>query len=211
MIFSPRSNLEALEWYASRMDNANTASFLTAAFGVHDLFENVFSTKKNNLRYLMLEREDEDMETLGSWKYNRISVGNVLKENEFERWLTEMLTGFNRHVKYIHTKYMLIDPLSNDPIIITGSANFSNASTNDNDENMIVIRGDTRVVDIYLTEFMRLFMHFYFRTIVNGIGPAESDPEAGYLKDNDSWLLPYYQSDTPKCKERLYFAGKNPF
>ena len=159
----------------------------------------------------MLESEDEDMEKLRSWKFNRISIGNVLGENKFEHWLTERLTGFNKHVKYIHTKYMLIDPLGDDPLVITGSANFSEASTTENDENMLVIRGDTRVADIYLTEYMRLFMHFYFRTIVNGIGPAESNPAAGYLKDSDSWLLPYYEPDTPKCKERLYFAGEHPF
>jgi PLD-like domain len=210
-IFSPLKDLKVLEWYVSRMDEANSATFLTAAFGVNDLFENVFSTKKNCLRYLMLESEDEDMEKLRSWKFNRIAIGNVLGENLFEHWLKEMLTGFNRHVKYIHTKYMLIDPLSDDPIVITGSANFSNASTKNNDENMLVVRGDTRVADIYLTEFMRLFMHFYFRTIVNGIGPVESDPDAGYLKDDDSWLSSYYLHDTPKYKERLYFAGVNPF
>jgi hypothetical protein len=211
VIFSPLKGLKALEWYASCMDNAGTATFLTAAFGVHDLFEDIFSAKKNRLRYLMLETEDEDMEKLRSWKFNRIAIGNVLGENLFEQWLKEMLTGFNEHVKYVHTKYMLLDPLSDDPLIIVGSANFSDASTTKNDENMLLIRGDTRVADIYLTEFMRLFMHFYFRTIVNGIGPAESDPDAGFLKDNDSWLVPYYQNNTPKCKERLYFAGKKPF
>ena len=211
VIFSPLKGLEALEWYVSRMNKANTASFLTAAFGVHDLFEDVFATKKNRLHYLILESEDEDMEKLRSWKFNRIAIGNVLNENKFEQWLKEMLTGFNKHVKYIHTKYMLIDPLSDDPLIITGSANFSDASTTKNDENMLVIRGDTRVADIYLTEFMRLFMHFYFRSVVNGIGPAKSDPDAGFLKDDERWLLPYYQANTPKCKERLYFAGKKPF
>jgi phosphatidylserine/phosphatidylglycerophosphate/cardiolipin synthase-like enzyme len=108
---------------------------------------------------------------------------------------------------------MLVDPLCDDPLIITGSANFSDASTTKNDENMLVIRGDTRVADIYLTEFMRLFMHFYFRTIVNGIGPAESDPDAGFLKDDDSWLLPYYQNNTPKCKMQrtTLFCWKNSF
>jgi phosphatidylserine/phosphatidylglycerophosphate/cardiolipin synthase-like enzyme len=207
IIFSPRTSLEALEWYASRMDAANTATFLTAAFGVHDFFENVFSTQKNNLRYLVLESEDEDMEKLRSWKFNRISIGKVLDENKFEHWLTRTVTGLNRHVKYIHTKYLLIDPLSDDPLIITGSANFSEPSTTDNDENMLVIRGDARVADIYLTEFMRLFMYFYLRLIVNGLGPAEFDPEVGFLKDDDNWLLPYYEIDNPKCKERLYFAG----
>jgi phosphatidylserine/phosphatidylglycerophosphate/cardiolipin synthase-like enzyme len=211
VIFSPRKDLKALEWYASRMDQANNTTFLTAAFGVDDHFEAVFAKKRNCLRYLMLETEDNHMEKLGNWKFNRIAIGNVLGENLFEHWLKEQLTGFNRHVKYIHTKYMLVDPLSNDPIIITGSGNFSNASIRNNDENMLVIRGDTRVADIYLTEFMRLFMHFYFRTIVNSTGPAELDPDAGYLKDDDSWLLPYYQSDNTKSRERLYFAGKNPF
>jgi len=89
----------------------------------------------------MLETEDNHMEKLESWKFNRIAIGNVLEENLFEHWLKEQLTGFNRHVKYIHTKYMLVDPLSNDPIIITGSGNFSNASIRNNDENMLVIRG----------------------------------------------------------------------
>ncbi len=68
---------------------------------------------------------------------------------------------------------------------------------------MLVIRGDTRVADIYLTEFMRLFMHFYFQTIVNGIGR--------FPKNDDSWLSSYYQTDNFKCKERSYFAGKHPF
>lgn len=123
------------------MDQAHNTTFLTAAFGVDDHFEAVFSKKRNCLRYLMLETEDNHMEKLGSWKFNRIAIGNVLGENLFEHWLKERLTGFNRHVKYIHTKYMLVDPLSNDPIIITGSGNFSNASIRNNDENMLVIRG----------------------------------------------------------------------
>jgi hypothetical protein len=78
---------------------------------------------------------------------------------------------------------------------------------------MLVISGDKNVADIYLTEFMRLFMHFYFRMIANRIGPASPtvDPNAGYLKDDDSWMSPYYDTDHPKCNERLYFAGNNAF
>ncbi len=122
-------------------------------------------------------------------------------------WLKEKLTNLNNHVKYIHTNIYLIDPLSDDPIVITGSANFSNASTKNNDENMLIIRGDTQVADIYLTEFMRLFMHFYYRTIVKGIGFASTDPDKGFLKSDDSWSLPYYKQDTQKYRERLYFAA----
>lgn len=213
VFFSPRGDLEALKWYAKRMDEAGVASFLTAAFGVNDLFEQVFIAKKDRLRYLILDTKDDNMKQITAWKYNRVAVGNVLEENMFERWLKEHLTGFNEHVRYIHTKYMLIDPLNDAPLVVTGSANFSDKSTTQNDENMLVINGEKSVADIYLTEFMRLFMHFYFRMVANKIGAADPavDPDKGYLKGDDSWVLPYYQKDSPKCKERLYFAGDSPF
>ena len=70
---------------------------------------------------------------------------NRIVTNAFDRWLKEKLSGLNTHVQFIHTKYMLVDPLGDDPIVITGSANFSEASTVRNDENMLVIRGHARV------------------------------------------------------------------
>lgn len=57
-----------------------------------------------------------------------------------------------------------MDPLGADPIV-TGSANFSDASTRKNDENMIIVRGDRRAADIYFTEFNKLFNHYYFRGV----------------------------------------------
>jgi phosphatidylserine/phosphatidylglycerophosphate/cardiolipin synthase-like enzyme len=206
-LFSPLTNLEALRWYASRMDAASSAVFLTAAFGVNDLFEEVFAKDKDYLRYLLLEKEDTHMETLRLDPDVRIAVGDVLRENKFEVWMEEQLTNLNKNVRFIHTKYMLLDPLGDDPIVITGSANFSDASTRRNDENMLVIRGDTRVADIYLGEFMRLFNHFYFRYVVAGHKAGGGDARASYLKPDDSWREPYYRDGAPKQKERVYFAG----
>lgn len=214
-IFSPRSSLRALEWYAELMDAARTGVFLTAAFGITGVFEEVFSEDKDYLRYLMLEKEDNNMETLRRDADNRIAVGNVLGSNAFEDWMrerfqAERLTGLNRNVKFIHTKYMLIDPLSDDPIIVTGSANFSDASTRRNDENVLVIRGDTRVADIYLGEFMRLFNHFYFRFVAAGEGSFDAEEDGrpvSQLIPDDSWRRPYFKEDSVKQKERLYFAG----
>ena len=60
-VFSPRANLDVLTWYADRMDAADTAVFLTAAFGVNDLFEEVLEEQKPYLRYVLLESQDEDM------------------------------------------------------------------------------------------------------------------------------------------------------
>src|SRR6516225_7215312 len=201
--FSPRSNLDLLRWYARLMDKANTAVFFTAAFGVNDLFEEVLEHSKPYLRYVLLESADEEIASL----LNEVAVANILPQNEFERWMEEHLSGLNTHVKYIHTKYMIIDPLGKDPLLITGSANFSDASTRKNDENMLVIRGDKRIADLYLSEFMRLFNHFQFRGLAHAraaTGPASA---RSFLIPNGSWKTRYYQPGTPKYLERIYFAG----
>jgi phosphatidylserine/phosphatidylglycerophosphate/cardiolipin synthase-like enzyme len=201
--FSPRSNLDLLRWYARLMDKANTAVFFTAAFGVNDLFEEVLEHPKPYLRYVLLESADEEIASL----LNEVAVANILPQNEFERWMAEHLSGLNTHVKYIHTKYMIIDPLGKEPVLITGSANFSDASTRKNDENMLVIRGDKRIADLYLSEFMRLFNHFQFRGLAHARAATGPESARSFLVPNDSWKARYYQQDTPKYLERLYFAG----
>lgn len=100
--------------------------------------------------------------------------------------------GANTHVAYIHSKFLLRDPLGSDPIVVTGSANFSESSTKDNDENMLIIRGNQRVADIYFTEFNRLFNHYYFRSVRQSLRRRDGDePATGaslFLSEDDTWL-----------------------
>ncbi len=216
-IFSPRSSLEALEFYANLMDGARSSVFFTAAFGVNRLFRKVLATNKPYLRYLLLEKEDKDdeddpdIEIYKRDRENLVAIGSHLTDNVLEKWVMrnfarEDLTGLNKHVKYIHTKYMLVDPLSDDPTVVSGSANFSSASTRNNDENMLIIRGDTRVADIYLGEFMRLYHHYRFRAFANQASDSGETPKKLYLSEDDSWLRPYYASGTVKMQERKLFA-----
>ncbi len=205
VLFSPRSSLRALEWYAERMAEAKTAVFLTAAFGINELIERVLEEDKDYLRYVLLEKEDEDMEVLSRDPDNRFAVGATYGDTQLGNLLAERLSGLNRHVMYVHTKYALVDPLGDDPLVITGSANFSDASIKNNDENMLLIRGDARVADAYLGEFMRLFNHFFARNLVS----RQQDPSQSretYLKPDDSWREAHYR-EGPQQKERLYFAG----
>jgi phosphatidylserine/phosphatidylglycerophosphate/cardiolipin synthase-like enzyme len=206
VLFSPRSSLRALEWYAERMDAAESAVFLTAAFGISEPFERVLEEDRDYLRYVLLEKEDEDMEVLSRDPDNRFAVGGTFGDNPLGNLLLEeRLTGLNSRVFYVHTKYALVDPLSDDPIVISGSANFSEPSTKNNDENMLVVRGDTRVADVYLGEFMRLFNHFFVRDLVR----RQRDPSFSgetHLRSDDSWRNAHYL-DGPQRKERLYFAG----
>jgi phosphatidylserine/phosphatidylglycerophosphate/cardiolipin synthase-like enzyme len=218
VIFSPRGSIEALQYYADLMDKAQSGVFFTAAFGVNARLRRVLATDKPYLRYLLLEREDRpnaedpDIEMYRRDRENLVAVGSFLDDNVLETWVRtnfgqEELTGVNKHVKYIHTKYMLIDPLSDDPIVITGSANFSDASTKNNDENMLIIRGDTRVADIYLGEFMRLYTHYRFRAFAQEAAREGRPPQKLYLTADNSWTQPYYEQGSVKQQERLMFAG----
>ncbi len=127
---------------------------------------------------------------------------------EIESWfLEEELERQNGDgfVFYIHTKFLLVDPLSDDPLVCTGSANFSEGSLTANDENMLLIRGDTRVADIYLTEFDRIFRHFYSRDIINIIERAGGDAKVGTLNPKDTWTRAYYAADDAKRHKRQMF------
>ncbi len=208
-LFSPRDSLEALKWYSERMDKAEETVCLTAAFGVNTLFANILSKDKDYLRYLLLETRGNNFKVYSKDPDTQIAEGQIIADDTLLRWAREKLTGFNQHVKYIHNKFMLIDPLSELPTVITGSANFSDASTKENDENMLVICGDKRVADIYLGEFFRLFNHFYFRHVVSNM--ESEDPEKkniGYLKPDDSWAKKYFVPGSIKEKQRELFGGK---
>ncbi|UCC43313.1 MAG: hypothetical protein JSU65_09200, partial [Candidatus Zixiibacteriota bacterium] len=202
-----------------RLDAAKNSVFFTAAFSVADeIFEKVKTGKPVShgepyLRYLLLEGITGLMRPkyplMAECPQNRIAWGDILKiraggEDKHKQFI-ETLSGLNDHVNYLHTKYMLIDPLSDDPVVITGSANFSEASTVNNDENMLIIRGNKRVADIYLGEFMRLFNHFHERNVLNKRSDEEAE-QAIWLSPDDSWTKPYYTDGAQEQSERLLFS-----
>jgi phosphatidylserine/phosphatidylglycerophosphate/cardiolipin synthase-like enzyme len=208
-IFSPRGSLEALENYGELMKAAHESAFLTAAFGINDVFEKVMTKRPKCLRYALLESEGDNYTLFNREPSNRLAVGNRVPDGGFGEWVNEIRSPLNNHVYYIHTKYLLIDPLRDEPMVVTGSANFSDASTTKNDENMLIIRGDQRVADIYLGEFMRLFTHYRFRAWVNSLeGDAhKAGEDAAYLDETSAWAKEYYQPG-PKRQERELFSRK---
>lgn len=136
-----------------------------------------------------------------------IAAGAKLEPGDMEKFLGETLSGFNR-IQYIHTKFMLVDPLGNDPVVVTGSANLSQASQVANDENMLVIRGNTRVADIYFGAFTRIFGHLYSRYIGGKMKKlGSSDPDAGFLKEKVKDRVPQHFKKGLEQLRRFYFMG----
>ena len=222
-VFSPRTNLDMLNWYAGELGEARSLTCFTAAFGVNKVFLEVLSGKQSHLNYLFLDKwavrkdlAEKTKEELGHDRYNQVAVGShlegdVLSEYLADRWAKETFNPLSATVRYVHTKYMLVDPLGDDPVVITGSANFSDASTTGNDENMIVIRGDKRVADIYLGEFMRLWQHYRFRYVESAIAGGEmkgnDQYKPNYLDPTPKWSDPYFRKGSVKFMKRQAFAA----
>ena len=218
-VFSPRQGTDVLQWYAKIAQEARGALFMTFAFGMHKFFQDVYELNDHVLRVALMEKEGNgaglaqgkiDIARIRKRANVIIAVGNNIHINSFDRWLAERskLTK-EANVKYVHTKFMLADPLGPSPVVVTGSANFSKASTDTNEENMMVIRGSTRVADIYLGEFMRSYSHYAFReavAIAQRNGDTTFTPE--FLVPKDSWQDDYFKKDSSRWLRRRYFSGQ---
>jgi len=225
-VFSPRgTDLEALQWYADIAAGAKHGLFMTFAFGMHEKFKAVYRSNDSVLRMALMEKDwgnprrlaqdRQDIQLIRNRPNVVVAIGNRIVTNSFDRWLAELSRiDPGVHVYWIHTKYMLVDPLGPAPTVVTGSANFSKASTDTNDENMLVIRGDKRIADIYFGEYLRLYTHYAFREAVKFFMEKQAaghpeDWKPQFLVNDDTWMDPYFDpaDRTARNARRAYFAG----
>ena len=204
----------------ARCGNGNDASSVSPSLLRYVLLDNKPSEQSSAKKAASAEKNGKeylDYYDIKDIKQNRIAFGALLPpptnhENNSTADTNggECLTGLTSFVDYIHTKYMVLDALTDNPLVVTGSANFSMASTDKNDENMLIIQGDTSVADDYLTEFYRLFDHFKARDEYNEFVAKQKSAVSnvvgrswGDVVDDESWLLPYFDPESQLYKERL--------
>jgi phosphatidylserine/phosphatidylglycerophosphate/cardiolipin synthase-like enzyme len=227
-VFSPRPKSEMLKWYARRIEQAGQGVMFTAAFGVAEQLIPALARDRDFLRFILMEKPPSDKvrAQLCTDRDLIISYGAVLgemyrfkdgepvaleriKEFSLDKWL--LREDHFRHrgfVFFVHTKFLLIDPLSDHPLVFSGSANYSSNSLLHNDENMLLIRDQPRVADIYLTEFDRIFRHFYFRDVANEVEAKGDQAEGVFLAEDDRWTDSYFAPGEFKTRRReLLFAG----
>mgnify|MGYP001568001868 CR=1 FL=1 len=203
-LFSPRDG-KTLQWYADRMAGAQEIVCFTVAFTIAAPFAAVLKKQNDVTRYVLKDKNSAGDDDIRRDDDLLIAAGAKFGKNDLANFQAEVLTGFNKNL-YIHDKFLLIDPLSDDPIVITGSANFSPNSTTANDENMLIIRGNTDVADAYFGEFMRLFDHIYARHIITRkLSKTAKKNKRNYLAEDNSWTVSHRQG--PKARRRRRFHG----
>lgn len=154
---------------------------------------------------------------LGFWnEISGISKKNLVKTDD-DGDAGEPVKSTGAPEVYIHHKFIVIDAETDNPIIFTGSANFSGNSCYHNDENMLEIKGAPEVAKIYLVEFLRLYEHYRARTQFtenkNGKTPGANNSNNGkknktknpdlVLQKDYKWASKYYKAGSPEYKSRL--------
>jgi hypothetical protein len=213
-VFSPRASLDPLKLYVSLLDSATSSAHVTFAFGVPQVFTDALKDNDaaSHISFLLLEKKDVKSGLRAS---NNVyeAWGSYIEDDLLYRWTKETNAfemGLAKNVGYVHTKFLLRDPLGADPIVVTGSANFSEDSTKDgNDENMVIIRGDARTADIYFTEFNRLFSHYYFRAVHEATNGKDFSV---FLAEDDAWLASYAPGKLRQKRVDMFssMAGAQP-
>jgi len=125
-------------------------------------------------------------------------------------WEEEML---NYGQAIIHDKIVVIDPLSDNCTVITGSHNLGYKASYCNDENMLIIRGNKALATAYAVHILDVYEHYKYRAVLEqqayerSIGKGGDKPPVGkgILNVDDTWQNPYF--DGSKGQDREYFLG----
>ena len=225
-IFSPRSDTKMLKWYADRINGAANTVMFTAAFSVDDSIGGSLSKDRDFLRFVLMEKpptrkvaklfkSDRDIvvaygnvlgQTFLPNKKGELTLRRDIPDFKLDEWfMKEEHFRKSGHVFFVHLKMLLVDPMTPDPLVCSGSANFSVSSLRDNDENMVLVRGNTRIADIYLTEFDRLLRHFYFRDMAAELHGKGNEAKSKFLDEKGTWVSEHFSKNGMKSRRRQMF------
>jgi len=228
--YSPRKTDNMLDWYGQRITDTASFAMMTIPFNVAGTILSALAAKRDAMRLVILEDvPTADIDAAEKRNRGKLAFSNgailgksIIKykssaggakvtpipNSSLDHWFVDEELARptnNGHVFFVHSKVLLIDPLSDDPLVCSGSANFSTNSLVANDENMLLIRGNARVADIYMTELDRIFRHFRARDIINQTAADGSGKNPLLLDPTDDWIAPNFRPGTYKNNRRLVF------
>lgn len=209
LVLSPRTSTEAVTECAALVSAGKRMICFTAPFAMHDDLEAALATAPAQVFGLLNKDGVVGPELHKAANTQLAAAGALNLASVLESWQDGLLKKESMYHSgvYIHTKIILVDPLSDTPVVITGSANFSTNSSKNNDENQLFIAGETQVADVYLGEFMRMFDHYYFRDHVRSVTKKKkkTDPKAGYLDPTDGWTDRFFDGGEREALRLAFF------
>ena len=203
-LFSPLRGDAILEEASSLIKSAQSAVFLSTPFAMDkSLIDSLNSNEERIIEYGLVNTTAKKKIEGQNRSNTRFYTPTRLETYLGRRWDAKM---FGSHK--IHAKTLIIDPWGENPAILFGSANFSQASCRYNDENMLLVKGNKEIVSVFTTEFIRMFDHYKSRYFINNFF-SDDNNQIRYLEDNGSWSDKYFKKTarSHKYKDSKIFSG----
>ncbi|TNB99745.1 phospholipase [Pseudomonas jessenii] len=201
--FSPRSGGGDLREFVEIIEAAKKDVLFVTAFSLPDAILNALLGKPHDdiLRYGL----QNTASSITGFHADRTAefAATALLNTGLEGWLKENMKGQKGNL-LVHTKAVITDFTTDAPTIISGSHNLSTSASNGNDENFLIIRGDTDLADRYGLELLRFYEHYRFRYFAKKLELKQVSP----LAVDDSWTHDYYVEGDLRQLSRLRFAGR---
>lgn len=201
--FSPRSGGGDLREFVEIIEAAKKDVLFVTAFSLPDAILNALLGKPHDdiLRYGL----QNTASSITGFHADRTAefAATALLNTGLEGWLKENMKGQKGNL-LVHTKAVITDFTTDAPTIISGSHNLSTSASNGNDENFLIIRGDTDLADRYGLELLRFYEHYRFRYFAKKLELKQVSP----LAVDDSWTNDYYVEGDLRQLSRLRFAGR---
>ncbi|VIO69052.1 phospholipase D-like domain-containing protein [Bradyrhizobium ivorense] len=185
------------------------------------LIRGVISDQAEAEEFMKFRDPDEDADV--------IAPAGIL--DGFAEWEKEFYRFGNA---IVHDKIVVIDPFSpTNCVVATGSHNLGYRASHNNDENLLILRGDRRIAQAYATHVFDIYRHYrwrYYQMLKAQRLANEAWMKAGGDKDqkknfpaskffdqvvswkhnepNDSWQDRYFDPSSMAMLERLFWVSE---
>jgi len=118
----------------------------------------------------------------------RVISANALEKTVPDGWQKELLkAGF----AITHDKIVVIDPFSDNCVVVTGSHNLGYQASYNNDENLLIIEGNKKLAMAYATHVLDVYDHFSWRWMMS----RGTSVDANLKTTPDDWLSWYFDAN----------------
>jgi phosphatidylserine/phosphatidylglycerophosphate/cardiolipin synthase-like enzyme len=179
--------------------NSAKKSILFLAFqpgtpGIIDEAANI-QLQKPNLFIRGAATDLEAVEASGVTLFHRgvhdpVIVGAQELKDDFAYWMAELLKSSPSAHAIIHDKLVVIDAFTDNCIVITGSHNLGYRASYNNDENLLIIKGNNELTTSYATHVLDVYDHYRWRYYLS----KNTQPSKRFegLNTQPSWQNPYF-------------------
>jgi phosphatidylserine/phosphatidylglycerophosphate/cardiolipin synthase-like enzyme len=132
-------------------------------------------------------------------------IANVIRPTGIDAtadWWEREIKNTGKFMIAVHSKVIVLDPAGKNPVVMTGSHNFSDRASTKNDDNLVIIRGDNKLALTYAARIVSIYGTYRWQAWRN---TTEGQKDKG-LKRSDTWLSNRIGKDWAETETRFWLG-----